>query len=83
MTSTPDLDRLRKVYEANRNRWIEEGHEGEWVAIGPKEEVIGFFKDYGAAYTAAARGLDGKATFLLQEVLKQDRLEQIQLLSWS
>lgn len=78
-----ELDRLRRVFEANRAQWIEAGHEGRWVAIGPDEQVVGFFSDYEAAYTEAAARFDGDKPFLLQEVLRQERVEQIQLLSWT
>lgn len=78
-----DLERLRRVYDANRSLWIEQGYEGRWVAIAPDESVIGFYDDYESAYSAATERLGGSAPFLLQEVLPQDRLEQIQLLSWS
>ena len=83
ITMQSDLDRLKRVFDANRSRWLEEGRENQWVAIAPDERVIGFFADYGTAYVAASEELGGDQPFLLQEVVRQEKIEQIQLLSWT
>ncbi len=76
-----DLSQLRQIFDANRMRWIEEGHEGKWAVVGGAD-AHGFYDSYEKAYLAAAETF-GDATFLLQQVLPEDRIESVQHVSWA
>jgi hypothetical protein len=36
----PTQSAPEQAFEANRAKWIAEGYEGKWVAIGPSGEIV-------------------------------------------
>lgn len=75
---TIDLERLREVFNRHRSEWLEE-HEGQW-AIVTEDGAVGFHDLYEQAYLEAEAKL-GNHPYLLQQVLREDRVEQIQLVT--
>ena len=75
-SSVSDLDRLHEVFEAHRQEWLDEGHEGDWAVV-TDDGAHGFYGTYEDAYLAAANAF-GDGAFLLQQVLPEDRIESVQ-----
>ena len=75
-----ELDKLKEVFDRHRQEWIEAGHEGKWVVLGAAANAR-FHATYADAVGYAANAY-GQATCLIQQVLKQDRIESIQHVFW-
>jgi hypothetical protein len=76
---TIDLERLRQIFDRHRADWLDQGHEGQW-AIVTEDGAQGFYDLYEHAYLEAEAKLGG-LPYLLQQVLREDRVEQIQLVT--
>ncbi len=65
-------------FERHRAQWLSD-HPGEFVLI-KEEECVGFFDTFDAAYEAGV-GKWGVVTFLIKEVLGEDRIEYVPALT--
>lgn len=59
-------------FDANRERWIAEGHDLRWIAM-KGETVFGFFDSMTDAYAAGVSKL-GSDPFLVKQVRREDPL---------
>jgi len=76
-----ELDDMKRVFDAHRAEWIEQGRTGQWALIGP-DGPVDFFVEYVEIVKAAAR-LFGNGPCLIQQVLPEDPIEIIQRVDFS
>lgn len=76
-----ELDELKTAFDKKRSEWIAAGHEGKWVVLGASQGPS-FHTDYEGAVAYAAKTY-GQKLCLIQQVLKQDRIENIQHVFWA
>lgn len=62
------------VFGDHLAEWLEEGHEGEWVAIH-SDKVLKFFLTVEAAYSAGVSEFGDETEFLVREVTSHDEPE--------
>ena len=68
-----ELNRLAtelELYRRRRREWLEH-HSGQYV-VAKEESVLGFYPDFGAAYSAGAEAFGSNTDFLVKKVLEFD-----------
>jgi hypothetical protein len=77
---TMPLEIENEFYEAHRQKWIEDGHCGQWCVVRDSQ-LLGFYPGLAEAYSAGAKAF-GNAPFLVKRVLPEDPVATIQRVSW-
>lgn len=74
------LEAETEFFNRHRQKWIDEGHEGEWAVVRA-EELVGLFPSLRDAYEAGKEAC-GSDEFLVKEIRGTDRIETIQRVHW-
>jgi hypothetical protein len=80
--SQVSLEAEAEFFNLNREKWLQEGREGEWVVIH-KHDVLGFYSSLRSAYAAGVK-VHGNATdfFVKQITTPDEEIETIQRVHW-
>ena len=73
-----ELNRLAielELYRRRRSEWLQD-HVGQYV-VAKEENVLGFYPDFGAAYSAGAEAFGPHTDFLVKQVLEFDPVFEV------
>ena len=79
MSSPPKFEKELAVYEHNRQAWLADDREGQFVVI-KADKILGFYDELEDAYAEGAKEFaDG---FLVREIKRTDDVQVIHRTAW-